>query len=78
MTIDAIKPAVRALRAYSLSPYRASVKLNQNENPWDAPARIKEEVLRRFERARGRDIPTLSRLACTNGSLNLHVGTPME
>jgi histidinol-phosphate aminotransferase len=43
-----IKPAVRALRAYTLSPHRASVKLNQNENPWDAPARIKEEVLRRF------------------------------
>ena len=43
-----IKPAVRALRAYSLSPHRASVKLNQNENPWDAPAWIKEEVLRRF------------------------------
>jgi histidinol-phosphate aminotransferase len=45
---DVIKPAVRALRAYSLEPHRASVKLNQNENPWDAPARIKEEVLRRF------------------------------
>jgi histidinol-phosphate aminotransferase len=48
MAIDAIKPAVRALRAYTLSPHRASVKLNQNENPWDAPDRIKEEVLRRF------------------------------
>jgi histidinol-phosphate aminotransferase len=24
------------------------VKINQNENPWDAPAEIKEEVLRRF------------------------------
>ena len=45
---EVIKPAVRALKAYTLSPYRASVKLNQNENPWDAPARIKEEVLRRF------------------------------
>ena len=45
---DVIKPEVRALRAYSLSPHRASVKLNQNENPWDAPSRIKEEVLRRF------------------------------
>lgn len=43
-----IKPSVRALRAYTLSPHRASVKLNQNENPWDAPQRIKEEVLRRF------------------------------
>lgn len=46
--MDVIKPTVRALRAYTLSPHRASVKLNQNENPWDAPARIKEEVLRRF------------------------------
>ncbi len=46
--LDSIKPAVRALRAYTLSPHRASVKLNQNENPWDAPARIKEDALRRF------------------------------
>src|SRR5690349_452648 len=45
---DVIKPSVRALHAYTLSPYRASIKLNQNENPWDAPARIKDEVLRRF------------------------------
>ena len=48
MSLDSIKDSVRALRAYTLSPHRASVKLNQNENPWDAPARIKDEVLRRF------------------------------
>src|SRR5437867_11526957 len=48
-SLDRIKPQVRALRAYSLSPHRASVKTNQNENPWDAPARIKEETLRRLE-----------------------------
>jgi histidinol-phosphate aminotransferase len=46
--LESIKPAVRALRAYTLSPHRASVKINQNENPWDAPARIKEVILRRF------------------------------
>lgn len=46
--LDIIKPAVRALRAYTLSPHRATVKINQNENPWDAPAEIKDEVLRRF------------------------------
>src|ERR1051325_10560301 len=46
--VDSIKPSVRAVRAYSLAPHTASVKLNQNENPWDAPARIKNEVLRRF------------------------------
>jgi histidinol-phosphate aminotransferase len=43
-----IKPEVRALRAYSLSPRRASVKINQNENPWDVPQAIKEETLRRL------------------------------
>ncbi len=47
--LDKIKPQIRALRAYSLSPDRASVKINQNENPWDAPARIKEETQRRLE-----------------------------
>jgi histidinol-phosphate aminotransferase len=48
-TLDKIKPQIRALRAYSLSPDRASVRVNQNENPWDAPARIKEETQRRLE-----------------------------
>jgi histidinol-phosphate aminotransferase len=47
--LDRIKPQVRALRAYSLSPQRTRVKLNQNENPWDAPTRIKEATLRRLE-----------------------------
>ena len=46
--LDKIKPRVRELRAYTLSPDRASVKINQNENPWDTPARIKEESLRRL------------------------------
>jgi histidinol-phosphate aminotransferase len=45
---DTIKPAVRDLKPYSLRPDRASIKINQNENPWDAPARIKEETLRRM------------------------------
>src|SRR6266576_5433113 len=43
-----IKPQVRALRAYTISPDCASVKINQNETPWDAPERIKEETLRRL------------------------------
>ena len=47
--LENIKPRVRALRAYTLSPERASVKINQNENPWDAPRAIKEETLRRLE-----------------------------
>ena len=47
-SLDRIKAEVLALRAYALSPDRASVKINQNENPWDLPARIKEETLRRL------------------------------
>jgi len=42
---NAIKDSVLALRPYTLAPHRASVKLNQNENPWDAPAEIKQETL---------------------------------
>ena len=47
--LQTIKHAVRELRAYSLSPHRASVKINQNENPWDFPESIKQETLRRLQ-----------------------------
>ncbi len=47
-SLKVIKPGVRALRAYALSPDRALVKINQNENPWDAPERVKEETWRRL------------------------------
>ncbi len=46
--LNIVKEYVRALRSYSLSPDRASVKLNQNENPWDAPPEIRSETLRRM------------------------------
>lgn len=46
--LKTLKPRVRELRAYTLTPERAAVKLNQNENPWDAPERIKAESWRRL------------------------------
>ncbi|HEY6246325.1 MAG TPA: histidinol-phosphate transaminase [Pyrinomonadaceae bacterium] len=46
--LQTIKPAVQKLRAYSLSPHRASVKINQNENPWDVTENVKTETLRRL------------------------------
>ncbi|MDQ3804498.1 MAG: histidinol-phosphate transaminase [Acidobacteriota bacterium] len=50
--LDKIRPNVRGLRAYTLAAERASVKINQNENPFEAPDSFKQEVLRRFgERA---------------------------
>jgi histidinol-phosphate aminotransferase len=48
-SLNIIKQRVRELRRYSLRPDRARIKLNQNENPWDAPAEIRTETLRRFE-----------------------------
>ena len=43
-----IKAAVRAINAYTLPPYRAAIKINQNENPFDMPDEIKQEVRRRL------------------------------
>jgi histidinol-phosphate aminotransferase len=40
-----VKPGVRALRPYTLAPRLASVKVNQNENPYDLPADLKRRVL---------------------------------
>ena len=40
-----IKPAVRAVAAYTLSARRAPVKLNQNENPYDLPEAVKRRVV---------------------------------
>src|SRR6266545_3813794 len=48
-SLNIIKQSVRELRAYALRPDRARVKLNQNENPWDTPRKIREETLRRLE-----------------------------
>src|SRR5215216_1370585 len=46
--LEKIKPAVRAITAYTLEPYRAAMKINQNENPFDMPDEIKQEVQRRL------------------------------
>ena len=48
--LDNIKPKVRGLRAYTLSPDRAPVKINQNENPFGVPEAVRAETLRRMER----------------------------
>src|SRR6185369_13194150 len=43
-----IKPVVRSIAAYTLRPDRTAIKLNQNENPFDMPQAIKDEVMRRI------------------------------
>jgi histidinol-phosphate aminotransferase len=47
--LQVFKPSVRGLRAYTLTPEYASIKINQNENPFDLPDAIKQEVLHRWQ-----------------------------
>ncbi len=42
-----VKPAVRALAAYTLTLREAPVKINQNENPWELPEAVKRRVIER-------------------------------
>ena len=44
---DVIKPEVRGLTAYTLKHFKAEVKLDQNENPYELPADLKKEVVER-------------------------------
>jgi histidinol-phosphate aminotransferase len=42
-----IKPAVRALRAYTLAPVPVPVKIDQNENPFELPDALKRKIVDR-------------------------------
>ena len=45
---DVIKPEVRGLSAYTLKHFDADVKLDQNENPYELPADLKQQVVDRL------------------------------
>ena len=44
---DVIKPEVREQTAYTLKHFKADVKLDQNENPYELPDSLKREVVER-------------------------------
>ncbi|NQT25767.1 histidinol-phosphate transaminase [candidate division KSB1 bacterium] len=47
--IQNIKPEIRALKGYAAPPQgRVIAKLNQNENPFDIPAKWKQEILNKM------------------------------
>ena len=48
-----IKPEVRGLTAYTLKHFDAAVKLDQNENPYELPMDLKQEVVDRVLRRHG-------------------------
>ncbi|MBN2187814.1 MAG: histidinol-phosphate transaminase [Chitinispirillaceae bacterium] len=43
-TLALINGRVRSLKAYHLEPEQCSVKINQNENPFDWPKAVKDEI----------------------------------
>ena len=44
--LKGVKSQVRRIRAYTLRAHEAEVKLNQNENPYDFPEELKDEIYR--------------------------------
>jgi histidinol-phosphate aminotransferase len=48
--IDLISENVRQLEPYTLKTAAAKVKLNQNENPFDIPHEVKNEILEEFKK----------------------------
>ncbi len=47
-SLQGVKPQVLRVPAYTLHAYEAEIKLNQNENPYDFPEDLKDEMFRRF------------------------------
>ena len=45
---DVFKPQVRDLSAYTLEYFQADVKLDQNENPYEFPAELKQRIVDRL------------------------------
>lgn len=54
-----IRASVRALARYHFTPRTSSVKLDQNESPFDLPAAIKEAALERFQASAWQRYPEL-------------------
>jgi histidinol-phosphate aminotransferase len=43
-----VRDTLKGLGEYHLKQYHHRIKLNQNENPYELPSEVKEEILRRF------------------------------
>ncbi|NUN70708.1 MAG: histidinol-phosphate transaminase [Bacteroidetes bacterium] len=75
-----IKASVRALEAYSVKSKPLSpelIKLNQNENPFDIPAEVKDELLEELRRIPWNRYPDVFPSALIE-ALAADLGIPME
>ena len=76
--IACIRPAVRAGRAYHVGgPPRATIKLNQNESPFDLPPEMKRDLVERYLREPFNRYP-LVRSVALERALGAHAGWDAE
>lgn len=68
-----IKPAVRAMKAYTLMPHTYRYKMNQNENPLGYPPQLKEQVLARIREQDWARYPDFDLVELTE-ALAVHLG----
>ena len=45
---DMLRDEIHSLGEYTLRQYPHRIKLNQNENPYDVPAELKQKILSAF------------------------------
>ncbi|MFH1006230.1 MAG: histidinol-phosphate transaminase [Candidatus Latescibacterota bacterium] len=75
--LNKIKPQVRALSAYTLKETKYEVKINQNENPFEIPDNLKEEVMTAARKRPWRRYPDFVQTRFAQ-KLAHHVGWPSE
>jgi len=75
--LAAIKPGVRALSGYKAPPQgRVRAKLNQNENPYDLPEAVKEDILGEMKCMEWTRYPTYNPPPLRNALAKRHGLTP--
>jgi histidinol-phosphate aminotransferase len=71
--LEHIKPAVRAMKAYTLMPHTYRYKMNQNENPLGYPPELKEQVMARIQQQDWARYPDFDLVELTE-ALAAHLG----
>lgn len=75
--VKAFKPHLQGLPSYPYKKVEASVKLDQNESPYDLPAELKQRVLQRLQHLDFNRYPPLH-AEDVREKLSAHLDWPME
>ncbi|MFQ5769013.1 MAG: histidinol-phosphate transaminase [bacterium] len=75
--LNVIKPAVRAMSPYGLKERKYKIKLNQNENPYDLPIWLKNEIVGEMRSLYWNRYPSFSKSRLRE-KLSEHLHLPSE